>query len=74
MIHFPVEHAHLAGGAQAMTAGMGKVNAGAEGRIENGLPLLDRYARAERLYRQFVGHGIQGFGNKALGNGVIMRI
>jgi hypothetical protein len=41
VVHLAVGHLHLAGGAQAVAAGVGQVDAGAQGGVEDGLALLD---------------------------------
>ena len=43
VLHLAVENVHLAGGAQAVTAGVGQVDAGAQGGVEDGLAFLDSY-------------------------------
>jgi hypothetical protein len=47
VLHLAVGHLHLAGGAQAVAAGVGQVDAGAQGRVEDGLALLDLDGLAE---------------------------
>ncbi len=56
MLHLAVRHLNLAGGAQAMAAGMGQVDTGAQGRVEDGLPLFDFDGLAEGLNGQRIAH------------------
>ena len=57
MIDFAVEHLRLAGAAEAMSAGMWKIDAGAKTGVENGLPLRrPRSFRPEARWSGFVAH------------------
>ncbi len=56
MVDLAVGHLHLAGGAQAMAAGVRQVDAGAQARVEKGLALLDLDGLAQRLDGQLIAH------------------
>ncbi len=56
MIDFAVQHLRLAGAAEAMSAGMWKIDAGAKTGVEDGLALLDLDRFAQGINRQLM-HG-----------------
>lgn len=54
MVDLHVHHLHLAGGTQAVAAGVGQPDAGAQGGIQHGLALFDFDGLAQGLDGQFV--------------------
>ncbi|MOA09768.1 hypothetical protein D3C78_1296210 [compost metagenome] len=57
MFDLSIHHLNLAGRAQAVAAGVGQVDASAQGGVENGLAFLDLDRLTQRFNRQFVTHG-----------------
>ena len=57
MVHLALTHLHLAGTTQTMTAGVGNIDALAQGGIQHGLPLLHLDDGAQRFNGQLVTHG-----------------
>ena len=56
MIDFAIDDLHLAGRAQAVTAGMRQVDPCTQTCIENGLAILDIDGYAQRLDGELIGH------------------
>ncbi|MNN12090.1 hypothetical protein D3C81_1250710 [compost metagenome] len=76
VVDLAVGDLHLAGGAQAVAAGVRQVDAGAQRGVEDGLAFLDLDGLAQRLDGQFVAHGApssQFTGTRLFRPGVRMR-
>ncbi len=56
MIGIAFQHVDLATPAEAMTAGVGRIDAGAQAGIEDRLPIRDFDGLSQRLYGQNVAH------------------
>ncbi len=57
VVDFAIGDNHLAGGTQAVAAGVGQPDAGAQCSVENRLVVLDFDRLADRFNGQFVTHG-----------------
>jgi len=58
MVHIATADLHLAGAAQAVAAGVRQVDALAQRRVEQGLPLLHVDGGAQGLDGELVAHGM----------------